>query len=57
MYQKWSQEEKFSKQTEMILCADGNKTVGNPLPKDVKDANSWIQKEMGQLHGRNWLEG
>lgn len=35
-----------SKQREIILRAEENKTVGNPLSKDVKDAKSWVQKEL-----------
>lgn len=46
-----------SKEREKILHAEGNKTAGNPLPKDVKDAKSWVQEETGQVHGRNPMEG
>lgn len=40
----------------MILCAEGNYSVGSPLPKNIKDDDSWDQEEMGQVHGRNLLE-
>ena len=44
----------FKAKREMILCAEGNKTVGNSLPKDAK---SWVQGETGQAHERNSSEG
>jgi len=46
-----------STQREMILHAEVNKIMGNPLPKDVKDAQRWVQEGTGQVHGRNLLEG
>lgn len=41
----------------MILCVEGNKAVGNPLPKVVKNTEGWVQEEVGQVDGRNLLKG